>query len=134
MTSARLEIIAAAALAAAGAYSGCAAVAVSGAVSGVEYTFTNVAYRTFTFPHGKVHAAALAALKKMGIVVLNDEKIAAGTRLKAKTEKLAISVKLESVTRKATKMSVDVKRNLVMKDKPLAVEIITQTGRLLGEK
>jgi hypothetical protein len=116
---------------------GCAAVAVSGATQGVTYTFTNVAYRTFTFPQAKVHDATLQALKKMQFKTLPPAaKTPPKDRIdiKARAEKLDIEIRINSVTGRTTKMSVNAKRNLVLKDKAVAMELLHQTALALGER
>lgn len=115
-----------------GSQQGCATIAVTGAAQGIGYTLTNVAYRTFTFPQEKVRTAALQALKKMGLSYKEDEEMPDGVKIFAEAAAIKIEIRLTKVTAKATKMSVNAKKNLIIKDKALSVEIITQTGRGLG--
>ncbi len=119
---------------AAAAQSGCVALALTGAASGIEYTVTNVAYRTFTSPEKKVHAAAVRALKKMGISLDVEDEIDGGHFLKGETPDLTITVEVKSVTNKATKVSVDARKNLIIKDKAVAVEIISQIEKALANR
>ncbi len=49
----------------------------------------------------------------------------------AETSDLDIYIDLEKITPKTTKMSVDAKKNIVMKDKATAVAIIEETEALL---
>lgn len=118
-------------------FCGCAAVAVTGAAQGVGYTFTNVAYRTFTFPEDQVHTAVLQALKKMQIPYEGNkarQRKGTGVRISAHTKEFKIKVAISPVTGRATKISVDAKKKLFIKDKALAVEIINQVAMALGTR
>lgn len=106
---------------------------VSGAGGGVAYTVTNVAYKTFSYPMKKVEGAAHTALKKMEIKEVkreasDDENV----RIVAATKNLSIYIDLEMITPATTKISVNAKRNTVLKDKATATEIIEQTERALA--
>jgi dihydrodipicolinate reductase len=114
--------------------SGCAAVVVSGASGGIAYTITNIAYKTVTFPLNKTEAATYAALKKMGIKAYAKEYIDNGVKIISKTEDLDIDISLERVTTKSTKISVDARKNVVIKDKATATEIISQIEKILDGK
>ncbi|MBI5884166.1 MAG: DUF3568 family protein [Elusimicrobia bacterium] len=115
---------------------GCATVAVAGASQGINYTITNVAYRTFTAPMAPVHAATMRAFKRMQIECPKgcEEKTGEGFKFRARTKELDIFVKLTPVTPKATKVAVDAKENFFVKDKPVAFEVINQIGLVLGLK
>ncbi len=103
---------------------------VSGAGGGAAYTITNVAYKTFSYPIKKVENATRNALKKMAIKEVKREGNNDGTvRITASTERLRIYIDLESITPATTKISVNAKRNAVLKDKATATEIIEQTER-----
>ena len=133
----RSELLILPVLAAAGIFCGCAAVAVTGAAQGVGYTFTNVAYRTFTFPEDKVHSAALQALKKMQIPYEGNkarQRKGETVKIRARTKELQIKVFISPVTGKATKISVDAKKKLFLKDKAVAIEIINQVAIALGTR
>jgi Protein of unknown function (DUF3568) len=113
--------------------SGCAAVALTGAGVGVSYTLTNVAYRSFSSPVDKVHNATIAALKKMGIMITDDSESEAGRTITAETSDLDIVINLEKITSKTTQVKVDARKNILLKDKATAAEIINQMGKILGE-
>jgi Protein of unknown function (DUF3568) len=113
--------------------SGCTAVALTGAGVGVSYTMTNVAYRSFSSPLDRVHAATLDALKKMGIHIVDDSKSEDGRTIVAETSELYIVINLEKITSKTTQVKVDARKNFFLKDKATAAEIINQVGRTLGE-
>lgn len=111
--------------------SGCTSVLLTGASGGVAYTVTNVAYKTLTFPSGQVENAVRAALKKMGIKETGSKKIERGVEISATTPKLKIYIELERITDKTTKISVDAKKNVVLKDSSTAAEIIEQIETIL---
>jgi len=114
--------------------SGCTSVLLTGASGGVAYTVTNVAYKTVTFPPEQVENAVRAALKKMGIKETGSKKIENGIEISAATAKLKISIDIERITDKTTKISVDAKKNVVLKDSATAAEIIEQTEKILEGK
>lgn len=114
--------------------SSCTSVLLTGASGGVAYTVTNVAYKTMTFPSGQVENAVRAALKKMGIKETGSKKIERGIEISATTPKLKIDIELERITNKTTKISVDAKKNVLLKDSATAAEIIEQTERILEER
>ena len=114
--------------------SGCAAVAVTGAAQGIDYTFNKVAYRTFTYPLANVNTAVLVALKRMQIKPYERARDAESAEIRAKTMRNKIVITMEVLTPKATRISVNATRYLIMKDKDLAVEIITQTAQVLGSR
>jgi len=95
---------------------------------------TNVAYKTVTYPPEQVENAVRTALKKMGIKETGSKKIENGIELLAETAKLKISIDIERITDKTTKISVDAKKNVVLKDSATAAEIIVQTEKILEGK
>ena len=113
--------------------SGCTAVALTGAGVGVSYTLSNVAYRSFSSPVHQVHDATIAALKKMGIMITDDSESDGGRTITAETSELDIVINLVKVTSKTTQVKVDARKNVILKDKATAAEIINQVGKILGE-
>ena len=113
--------------------SGCTAVALTGAGVGVSYTLTNVAYRSFSSPVDQVHNATIAALKKMGITITGDSESVDGRTITAETSELDIIINLERITSKTTQVKVDARKNVFLKDKATAAEIINQVAKNLGE-
>ena len=104
---------------------------VSGAGGGVAYTMTNVAYKTVSYPINSVEASLKKALKKMGIEGGERKSTDGVVTIKTKTEKLVIEITLERVTPKTTRIKVDAREGLVLKDKATATEIISQTEKSL---
>ncbi len=92
---------------------------------------TNVAYKTVSFPIATVEASLKRALKKMGIGGGERKSTDGVVTIKTKTEKLVIEITLEKVTPKTTRIKVDAREGLVLKDKATATEIISQTEKSL---
>jgi hypothetical protein len=57
---------------------GCAPILLTGAGSGIEYTFTNIAYKTVNFPMAQVKSAIHITLKKMEMRELSTEMAKGG--------------------------------------------------------
>jgi hypothetical protein len=112
---------------------GCAAIVVTGAGIGVSYTLTNVAYRSFSSPMDQVHESTIADFKEMDIKIIDDVKLVNGRTITADTMELDIVIDLEKVTLKTTQIKVDARKNVLLKDKATAAEIINQVGKNLEE-
>ena len=106
-------------------------IVVSGAGGGVAYTLTNIAYKTVSYPIGNVEAALKRALKKMGIKEGERKSTNGVVTINTRTEKLVIEIELERVTPRTTRIKVNAKEGLVLKDKATATEIISQTEKVL---
>lgn len=105
---------------------------ISGAGGGISYTFTNIAYKTTTFPAEDVKEATLKAFEKMSIKLkwVKDKKNS--IKIKGLTRKLTIIVNLDKMTPTLTKIQVNAKRHIFLKDKTTAYEIIYQTELFLA--
>ncbi len=110
---------------------GCASILIAGAGGGVEYTITNVAYKTVNYPMEQVQSATHAALKKMAIRYKQTVKSEKGVKIEAETMDLKIYVDLDWITVKTTKISVDARKNFVLKDKSTAAAIIEEIDNIL---
>ncbi len=122
-------------------FSGCASVglavpaaAVSGGAAGVNYSFTNNAYKTMSHPLNDVEVALGKALKKMDIKEKKFEKKEDKISISAVTANLDININLEKITPTVTKIVVSAKKGLFLKDKSTATEIIVQTENNLELK
>ena len=117
--------------------SGCAMIglavptAVSGCAVGIDYTFTNIAYKTICYPVADVEAALHNVLKKMDIKETKRETEDGNVGVTAVTGKLNIDIKLEKVTPTVTRIQVNAKEGFIFKDKATATEIIVQTEKKL---
>lgn len=104
-----------------------------GAGAGVGHHLGGIAYKTFSEPEAKVKKATFAALKRMAIRIDSVEKIDNGEMIKAKAADRSIEIELESLTPNTTRMrAVARKDGGILVDSATAVEIITQTERVLG--
>jgi hypothetical protein len=110
------------------------AVAVSGGAAGVSYTLTNNAYKTISYPLADVETALNEAFKKMDIKETKTEKGENKVSISAVAGDLDIGVELEKITPTVTKIEVSAKKDIVIKDKSTATEIIVQTEKNLEEK
>ena len=109
----------------------CAAIALSGAGLGINYTLTNVAYKTFNFPLDGTNKATIIALKRMDIQVINNSTSEKGRRINASTYELEIIIDLERITSKTTRIKVDAKEGLFFRDKATAAAIIEKVQEVL---
>ncbi len=108
-------------------------IVVSGASGGVAYSLTNIAYKTVSFPGDKVESSLRGALKKMGIKEVGRKSSDGVVTINAKTAKLNIEIELERITPKTTRIKVDAREGLFIKDKATATEIIIQTEKGLED-
>jgi hypothetical protein len=108
--------------------------AVSGGAAGVDYTFTNNAYKTISSPVADVEAALNKALKKMDIKETTRKAEEGKVSVTAVTTNLDIYIDLEKVTPTVTNIEVNAKKGVFFKDKATATEIIVQTEKNLEVK
>ena len=119
------------------ALSGCAllglagSAAVSGGSAGVDYSFTNNAYKTISSPVPDVEAALNKALKTMTIKKMKRKAKEGKVSVRVATSDLDIYIVLEKVTPTVTNMEVMAKKGVFFKDKAMAAEIIFQTEKNL---
>jgi hypothetical protein len=113
--------------------SGCASILIAGASGGVAYSLTNIAYKTIPCPIEQVEFANRLALMKMGIKHVEAVKTENRSRIFAETSELKITIDLNKITPKSTKISVDAKKNFLLKDKSTAEAIIDETEAMLAK-
>ena len=126
---------------------GCAPVALTlfgvgagvAAATGVSYTLDGIAYETFTTPVEQLQSATIATLNRMDIKVKHVEaKRTPATEPRRTIEAVAgdrkIEIELEELSSKTTRMRVNVKRGMFLKDRATATEIIVQTEKTLEDK
>jgi hypothetical protein len=116
---------------------GCEPVSVTmlgiGAGTGVGHQLGGIVYKTFAEPQAKVKKATFAALKRMAIKVDGVEKIENGEMIKARAADRNIEIELEALTPNTTRMrAVARKDGGILVDSATAVEIITQTEKVIG--
>lgn len=101
--------------------------AVSGGAAGVNYSVTNVASKTVSYPVADVEDALYKAFSKMRIKKVRRSARAGVVSVVASTSRLDIDIDLEKVTPTVTNIKVNAKKGLFLKDKATATEIIGQT-------
>jgi hypothetical protein len=115
--------------------SGCGPAIIAGAggatAAGIYYTVTDSAEKTFSHPYKLVREALFEASKKMGIEISSYVPISDGEVFHGSTPKLKIEVTLRKLTEKITKVGVDVRKDMVVKDKATATELILQMDKVL---
>ena len=122
---------------------GCAAVPVAmlpvaaqgvmaGASGGISYSFTNVATTVSNYPMEQVAEANLKALRRMGIEITGKKKGGEWIEIKARTKRLYIYITVEYMTPTLTRLKVNAKKGLIVKDKGAAFEIVLLTERYLN--
>ena len=121
---------------------GCAAAALSvvgagagvGMGTGVEHELNGISYKTFAIPIDGVHHASRATLARLGMPITSDTRTAEGWNVSASAEGRTISVELERLTPKTTRMRVVAdKGGLFGKDSATSTEIILQTAQTLQD-
>jgi hypothetical protein len=106
-----------------------------GTATGVSYSLSGYAYKTFTAPMQQVHDALLAALLRMGIIVEKTDKTDTTRTITARTADREIEIVLEAISARATRIKTVTRKDSVFKDRATATEIILQTEKaLVGTK
>ncbi len=104
-----------------------------GAGAGVGHELGGIVYKTFTASEPQVKKATFAALKRMAIKINGVEKTDSGELIKAIAGDRNIEIELDSLTPNTTRMrAVARKEGGILVDSATAVEIISQTERMLG--
>lgn len=105
----------------------------STASAGINHTLGGIAYKTFTATPDDVHSATRNALNVMGITVDKDEpnKETGVRQLAGRTRDREISVEVEEVTPRTTRLRVVASQDVLFKDSATATEIIMQTAQAL---
>lgn len=102
---------------------------------GVDYTMNGIAYRTFAAPMNNVRFATLKAFDRMDMPVTADQRTDKGWALSATAADRTISVELESLTPRTTRMRVVADEGQIFfKDKSTETELITQTAQMLDSQ
>ncbi len=108
---------------------GLAPVAAAGGAAGVNYSLTNNAYKTMSYSLADVEAALHKSLQKMKIEEKSTDREESKVVISAVAGELDIHVELEKITPTVTRIEVSAKKDLVIKDKATAAEIIVQTEK-----
>ena len=107
----------------------------SGIGSAAGYSILNTAHKTEIYPEKDVLRNSIRALNKMGFDI-SEAKRSSYARwiIAAETPERKITVELERITPKTTKITVNVMEGSVVKDKATAEAIIAEVEVLLKEK
>jgi hypothetical protein len=108
------------------------ALAGAGTSTAINYSFNGGASRTFTAPLAEVKAASLDTLSLMGIRVDGFENTTQGETINGSAIQRSVSVDLEPISSKATRMRVVARNNGIFFDTATATEIVLQTEKALG--
>lgn len=116
---------------------GCAAVALTalgvGMATGVSHTLGGMVYKTFTAPQSQVRKAALGAMGRMQVKVVDSKRNGSTEVIRAKAGDRDVEVELEALTPNTTRMLVVAKKDGgILRDGATATEIILQTERFVG--
>lgn len=96
---------------------------------GVAYYYLNVSEKTCVYDIDTMKKASVVTLRRMGFSV-GEQKDGDGVRkIEANADDLRITVKLRKVTDRCTRIKVTAKKDVVLRDRATASEIILQTER-----
>ncbi len=101
--------------------------------TGTAYTLDGVAYRTFTAPFEDVRRATSKSLQRMDIRVKTDRATDSGRSIVALASERTVTIELEKLTTRTTRMRVTAKHGAIFRDRATAGEIIAQTERVLDD-
>ena len=116
---------------------GCAAavpIVASVAGTGFVYTTSQSASRTYTEDFDTIKNASLDAMEKMNIVVDNILYYGREIEIEARTDLMDVTLEIEPVTSKTTKVTAKVSKDIVRRDKATAIEILDQLKEALKNK
>ena len=116
---------------------GCVAVGLTalgvGMATGVSHTLSGMVYKTFTTPQAQVKRAALGALHRMQVKVVDTKRDGTTDTIRAKAGDRDIEIDLEALTPATTRMVVTAKKDGgILRDGATATEVILQTEKIVG--
>jgi hypothetical protein len=116
---------------------GCAPVAITalgvGMATGVSHTLGGIVYKTFTAPQANVKKAAVGALNRMQIKVVDSKRDGSSEIIKARASDRDIEIELEALSPVTTRMTVTARKDGgILSDGATATEIILQTEKIVG--
>ena len=119
------------------ALNGCVAVGLTalgvGMATGVSHTLSGMVYKTFTTPQAQVKKAALGALHRMQVKVVDTKRNGTTETIRAKAGDRDIEIELEALTPGTTRMVVTAKKDGgILRDGATATEVILQTEKIVG--
>ena len=102
----------------------------SGASMASDYILKSSASKTISHGFNRTKKALLIALRKMEIFVDEAVEIEDGEEIVAKAEDLEIKIQLKEITPKVTRITVVAGKNIILRDKATAQEIVYQTNKV----
>jgi len=115
---------------------GCQPLAISvlgaGAGTALRYSIDGATSRTFTASAAEVKHASLEALERMGIAFESFDRFEYGELIFARAENRAISIEIEPISPRATRLRIAAKNGSFFYDNATASEIVAQTERSLA--
>jgi hypothetical protein len=108
---------------------------ISGIGSAAGYSILNTAHKTEIYPDKDVLRNAIRTLNRMGFVIIDTKRLATSRwEILAETTERKISIELECITQKTTKITVNVMEGSIIKDKSTAEAIIAEVEVLLKKE
>ena len=116
---------------------GCVAVGLTalgvGMATGVSHTLSGMVSKTFTTPEAQVKRAALGALHRMQVKVVDTKRNGTTETIRGKAGDRDIEIDLETLTPATTRMVVTAKKDGgILRDGATATEVILQTEKFVG--
>ena len=108
-------------------------VAGTGAGIGTNHALDSITYKTFSVPLSGLSRAAVMTLDRLDMPVMEVENTEEGQAITAQAGDRTVEIELDRLTATATRMRVVVKKNLFIRDRATATEIILQTDRTLSD-
>ena len=105
----------------------------SGASMASDYILKSSASKTISHGFNRTKKALLIALRKMEIFVDEAVEIEDGEEIVAKAEDLEIKIQLKEITPKVTRITVVAGKNIILRDKATAQEIVYQTNKVADD-
>lgn len=108
-------------------------VAGTGAGAGVGHALDSITYKTFSVPLSGLSRATLMTLDRLDMPVMEVENTDKGQTITAQAGDRSVDIELDHLTTTASRMRVVVKKNILIRDRATATEIILQTDRTLSD-
>ena len=108
-------------------------VAGTGAGIGAGHALDSITYKTFSVPLSGLSRAAVMTLDRLDMPVMEVENTDEGQTITAQAGDRTVEIELDRLTTTASRMRVVVKKNILIRDRATATEIILQTDRTLSD-
>ena len=108
-------------------------IAGAGASAGMGHTLDSITYKTFSVPLSGLTRATVMTLDRLDMPVMEVEDTEEGQSITALAGERTVEIELDRMTTNASRMRVVVKKNILIRDRATATEIILQTDRTLSD-